>query len=114
MITRKTFPIAPFALVPALALLSSCGAAPTDEQPPLTKAAKAAVTDKAGAPAEELAREIDDLFTKDGLGETRAALVLIDGAVAAERYGEGYDATTRFISRSKANSDRHPSRDAGR
>ena len=102
MITRKTFPIAPFALVPALALLSSCGAAPTDEQTPLTKAAKAAVTDKAGAPAEELAREIDDLFTKEGIGETRAALVLLDGEVAAERYGEGYDANTRFISWSMA------------
>lgn len=38
----------------------------------------------------------------EGLGETRAVLVLANGKVAAERYGEGYDSETRFISWSMA------------
>ncbi|MEQ8410459.1 MAG: serine hydrolase [Erythrobacter sp.] len=60
------------------------------------------MTDKAGAPKEQLAREIDDLFTQDGLGETRAVLVMADGERAAERYAQGYDADTRFVSWSMA------------
>ncbi|MEQ8773456.1 MAG: serine hydrolase domain-containing protein, partial [Erythrobacter sp.] len=62
------------------------------------------MTDKAGAPKEQLAREIDDLFTQDGLGETRAVLVMADGERAAERYAQGYDADTRFVSWSMAKS----------
>ena len=64
--------------------------------------ALAAVTDQAGAPRDQLAREIDDLFTVESLGETRALVVMADGELAAERYGEGYDADTRFISWSMA------------
>ncbi len=102
MITRSNLPIAAFALVPALALLSSCGEAPSNEPAPLSKAARAAVTDTPGAPPDELARAVDDLFTKDDIGETRAVLVMVDGKLAAERYGEGYDPKTRFISWSMA------------
>ncbi|MEL6487497.1 MAG: serine hydrolase, partial [Pseudomonadota bacterium] len=94
--------IAALSCLPALAGLSACG--PTAATPPaeLTEAARAAITADAGAPAQELAREVDDLFSKEGLGETRAVLVLRDGKIAAERYAEGYDADTRFISWSMA------------
>lgn len=88
-------------LAPALLMLAGCGAAPP-AQAPLSDAALAAVTDQAGAPKDQLARAIDDLFTQPGLGETRAVVVMADGALAAERYGPGYDKDTRFISWSMA------------
>ena len=88
-------------LAPALLMLAACGAAPVGEKP-LSEAAKAAVTNNAGAPRDQLARQIDDLFTMPGLGETRAVVVFADGKLAAERYAEGYDEKTRFISWSMA------------
>lgn len=88
-------------LAPVLLLLASCGGAPVGD-PPLTEAAKAAVTNNAGAPKDQLARQIDDLFTKPGLGETRAVVVMANGKIAAERYGPGYSKDTRFISWSMA------------
>lgn len=102
MMMRTHGLIAAFASLPALAVLSACGEAPAAVPAPLSPAALAAVTADAGAPRDELAREVDDLFSKPGLGETRAVLVLTDGKIAAERYGEGYDADTRFISWSMA------------
>lgn len=91
------------ALTPALALLmlAACNAAPAADAP-LSDEAKAAVTKDAGAPKDRLAREIDDLFTKPGLGETRAVVVMANGKIAAERYGPGYTKDTRFISWSMA------------
>ena len=88
-------------LAPALLVLAACGAAPPAETP-LSDAALAAVTDKAGAPRDQLARAIDDLFALPGLGETRALVVMANGELAAERYGPGYDKDTRFISWSMA------------
>jgi CubicO group peptidase (beta-lactamase class C family) len=88
-------------LAPVLLLLAGCGTAPAVD-PPLTEAAKAAVTTDAGAPRDQLARQIDDLFTKPGLGETRAVVVMANGKLAAERYGPGYDKDTRFVSWSMA------------
>ncbi|MFO6446728.1 serine hydrolase domain-containing protein [Erythrobacter sp. NE805] len=88
-------------LAPALLTLASCGAAPVGEAP-LSEAAKAAVTNNAGAPKDQLARQVDDLFTLPGLGETRAVVVMADGKIAAERYAEGYDRNTRFVSWSMA------------
>jgi len=98
MKTRPTLPIATLALLPALI---SCSALPEQEQP-LTEAALAAVTADAGAPARDLARQVDDLFTDPALGETRAVVVMQDGKVAAERYGPGYGPNTRFVSWSMA------------
>lgn len=100
MMPRRTFLNPALALVPAL-LLAACGDAPAGPKP-LSDEALAAVTDNAGAPRDQLAREIDDLFTMDGLGETRAVVVMADGAIAAERYAPGYDQDTRFISWSMA------------
>jgi len=98
---RRAARLAP-ALVLSALLLSACGASAPTAPAPLSDEARAAVTGKAGAPREQLAREIDDLFARKGLGETRAVVVMANGELAAERYGEGYDADTRFVSWSMA------------
>jgi CubicO group peptidase (beta-lactamase class C family) len=77
-------------------MLAGCGSnAPS--QPPLSPAALKAVGKHPGAPRKKLARAVDALFTRKDVGETRAVLVLHDGAVAAERYEDGYDPRTRFL-----------------
>lgn len=91
---------APF-LAPVLLMLAACGDAPPAEAP-LSGAALSAVTPDSGAPKDQLARQIDDLFSQDGLGETRAVVVMANGKLAAERYGPGYDKDTRFVSWSMA------------
>lgn len=88
-------------LAPALLMLAACGAAPPAEAP-LSEAALGAVTADAGAPKDQLAREIDDIFTAPGVGETRAVVLMADGKIAAERYAPGYDKDTRFVSWSMA------------
>jgi CubicO group peptidase (beta-lactamase class C family) len=86
-------------LLPSLA---SCSDGTEVPLPPLSEQALAAVTANAAAPKDQLAREVDDLFTLEGLGETRAVVVMADGKIAAERYGEGYTKDTRFVSWSMA------------
>jgi CubicO group peptidase (beta-lactamase class C family) len=81
--------------LPAL-LLASCGQ-PAPTEAPLTPAALRAIGKSPGAPREKLARAVDKLFTRDDIGETRAVLVLHDGNVAAERYGDGYGPKTKFL-----------------
>jgi len=93
MKSRLVSLIACASLLPALA---GCGDTPA-EPVPLSGSALAAVTEDAGAPKEALAREVDDLFTAEGIGETRAIIVMKDGKIAAERYGENYGRETRFI-----------------
>lgn len=94
--------IAMLALASSLvATLTACGDAPPVEQP-LSEQAIAAVGKDPGAPDEQLARQLDDLFTNEALGETRAAVVMYDGKIAAERYAPGYDEETRFVSWSMA------------
>ncbi|WP_336979245.1 serine hydrolase [Altererythrobacter fulvus] len=102
---RRILSIASLALLPApLLALAACGggsgeaAAPA----PLSEAALDAVVANPGAPREELARRIDHLFTGQGMGETRAVIVMQGGQIVAERYGEGYGEETRFISWSMA------------
>ncbi|MEP2735194.1 MAG: serine hydrolase [Erythrobacter sp.] len=94
--------IAAFAMLPALSVsLAACGE-PDIGPAPLSEEALAAVTDNAGAPKEDLARQVDELFGDKTLGETRAMVVMAGGKVAAERYGEGYSAETPMISWSMA------------
>ncbi len=106
-LTRSRSSSLSHAALPSLGLslclaLSAC-AEPDTGPPPLTEEAFEAVTDKAGAPKEELARQVDDLFAgEEEMGETRALVVLSGGEIAAERYGEGYDASTPMISWSMA------------
>ena len=95
---RRTYTIAALALLPALI---SCSELP-EQEVPLSEAALAAVTEDAGAPTRDLARQVDDLFTDPALGETRALVVMHDGKIAAERYGPGYGPETRFVSWSMA------------
>ncbi|MEL1251756.1 serine hydrolase domain-containing protein [Aurantiacibacter gilvus] len=80
----------------ALALLAACSQNGPPPEPPLPAAAMEAVSEDPGVPREPLARAIDQLFTAEDLGDTRALLVLHQGEVVAERYGEGYDADMRF------------------
>lgn len=88
-------------LAPALLILAACGAAPPAEAP-LSEDALGAVTADAGAPRDQLARQIDDLFSALDVGETRAVVLMADGKIAAERYAPGYDKDTRFVSWSMA------------
>lgn len=89
----------------ALPALAGCGASDSPEPPPpLDAKALAAVRAHPGVPREKLARAIDALFTSESVGETRAVLVLRDGAVIAERYGPGYHENTRMVSWSMAKS----------
>lgn len=98
MVARCLPLIVMLALLPPLA---GCGGAPA-EPAPLSETAIAAVAEDAGAPREQLAREVDDLFAKPDLGETRAVVVMSGGTIAAERYAPGYSARTRFVSWSMA------------
>ena len=101
MSLRRTS-IASLAFLPALSLVLAGCSEPDLGPEPLSEEALAAVTDNAGAPKEELARQMDELFTVPGQGETRAVLVMAGGKIAAERYGEGYSAETPMISWSMA------------
>lgn len=98
----RLFPIACLAMLPALGACSDQLPPP----PPLTEEALAAIGDDPGAPTDQLARQVDDLFsgvygTQD-MGETRALVVMYAGEIAAERYAPGYDADTRLVSWSMA------------
>ncbi|NVD44384.1 serine hydrolase domain-containing protein [Qipengyuania atrilutea] len=92
-------PIAALAFLPALA---GCGEPQEEPLPPLTETALAAVNENPGAPRDQLAREVDELFTDREFGETRALVLMHGGKIAAERYAPGYDADTRFVSWSMA------------
>ena len=92
---RRAFPSLASILLPAL-MLAGCGE-PAPSQPPLSPAALAAIAKNPGVPREKLAQAVDGLFARQDIGETRAVLVLHDGRMAAERYGEGYGRQTKFL-----------------
>ncbi len=76
----------------AAVLLASCGQDGPPPPPPLPEAAMAAVVAEPGTLREPLARAIDDLFTSEEAQETRALVIMHNGKIVAERYGEGYSA----------------------
>jgi CubicO group peptidase (beta-lactamase class C family) len=95
----RTVPSLLAALLPAL-LLCACGDAPQPTEPSvpqLAPEALQAVAEDPGADREMLARAVDSLFTREGIGETRAVIVMHAGEIAAERYGEGYGPDTKFL-----------------
>ena len=95
MPTRRLLLILTLLLMPSL---SGCGSGPADAgPPPLSGEALAAVGENAGVSRERLARAIDNLFTDEEAGETRALLVMYRGRIVAERYGDGFDKETRFV-----------------
>ena len=77
--------------------LAACGQDGPPPPPPIPAEALAAVELEPGVSREALARAIDELFTADGIGETRAVVVMHEGEIVAERYGEGFDAETRHV-----------------
>ena len=100
---RFSAPILTAAIGASLSISLAACSEPAEQLPkPLSKAAVAAIASDPAAPREQVAREVDDVFTADGVSETRELLVLKDGAIVAERYAEGYSEETRFISWSMA------------
>ena len=97
---RLSLPIALLALLPAPLLLAACDASSAPSTTPkheLSQAALDAVAADPGAPREQLARQIDELFTRPDLTETRAVIVMHDGKIVAERYEQPYGEETRFV-----------------
>lgn len=54
--------------------------------------------------AERLRDAVESMFEDEQYQETRAVIIMQDGEIIAERYAEGYDRQTRFISWSMAKS----------
>lgn len=89
-------------IVPALALSACSGEAEYNpETAPLSEAAYDGVAEDVTVSREALARRVEALFAED-VAETRAVIVVHEGATIAERYAPGYDSETRFISWSMA------------
>jgi CubicO group peptidase (beta-lactamase class C family) len=95
---RAAFPRLCPALLPALLLLG-CGESAPRPAPETTlpPQALAAVAPAPGTDREKLARAIDAAFTREGIGETRALIVLHAGEIDAERYAEGFGRRTPFV-----------------
>lgn len=94
------------ALLSALTIaLSGCGEAGNPAAPPQKSAAELAyISDSSPVAKARLDTAIAPLFEDPAMAETRALLVMYQGKIIAERYGDGYDEDTRFISWSMAKS----------
>ena len=82
--------------------LTACGGGAEPDLGP-SESELAVIAKSPGVGRERLAMDFADLFDdQQGVGETRAAMVMHGGEIVAERYADGYDADTRFISWSMA------------
>ncbi|MES2302693.1 MAG: serine hydrolase [Pseudomonadota bacterium] len=102
MAGRSLFLIVALALLPAMAGCSR-GTNASDPPPPVSAEALKAVVKAPGTDREKLARAVDAQFA-EGMGETRALIVMKNGRIVAERYGEGVHENTRLVSWSMAKS----------
>ena len=95
-----------FALLPLLVFgLVNCGASDDDSLPRQKTAEELAyISDAVPMAKRDLDEVIAPLFEDPAMAETRALLIMHRGEIVAERYGEGYDQDTRFISWSMAKS----------
>ncbi len=96
-LSRRLWPSAKVLGLLPLLLVAGCGQAGPPPPPPLPEGALEAVAVEPGVPREALARAVDALFTRTGIGQTQALVVMHRGEVVAERYADGFDADTRFI-----------------
>lgn len=89
--------------IAAALVLTSCASEP---EAPLVKTAEELdyISDSSSIKKARLDRVVAPLFEDPAMSETRAVIVMHRGEVIAERYGEGYDEDTRFISWSMAKS----------
>ena len=101
MPTRRLSLILPLLLLPTL--LACRGDSGPERPPPPSDQSFAAIREEPGFPRERLARAIDALFDADAVGETDALVVLHGGAVAAQRFADGYGEDTRFAGWSLSN-----------
>ncbi|PHR21900.1 MAG: serine hydrolase [Sphingopyxis sp.] len=94
------------ALLSALTIaVSGCGAnQQSAPEPEKTAAELAYISDSSPIAKARLDKAIAPLFEDPAMAETRALLIMYRGKIIAERYGEGYDEDTRFISWSMAKS----------
>lgn len=102
MAGRSLSLIVALALLPAVAGCSR-GTNASDPPPPLSAEALMAVAKAPGTNREKLAQAVDAQFA-EGMGETRALIVMKNGRIVAERYGEGVHENTRLVSWSMAKS----------
>lgn len=86
-------------LAPALALFASAAAPVLELESAEGDAVAEAVPTIARA---DIAPLVEALFTEEGVGETRAVVVMHNGELIAERYAPGYSADMRYISWSMA------------
>jgi CubicO group peptidase (beta-lactamase class C family) len=93
---RLPLPSFAAALLPAL-LVASCGKTVPPPEPPLSSAALEAVAADPGVDRAALAQAVDAAFTREGIGDTRALIVMHRGVIVAERYAGGYARGTKFL-----------------
>ncbi len=98
---RRRSPSLTIACLPAL-LLAGCSAEPALPGPRQGAAIFDGVAERPGADRAQLAQAVDALFSREGIGETRALVILHRGRIVAERYGAGFGPKTRFVGWSMA------------
>lgn len=84
--------------------VAACSGAREDPAPANTAAELAYIADSSPVGKAQLDAAISPLFDDPEMAETRAFLIMRGGNIVAERYAEGYDEDTRFVSWSMAKS----------